>query len=170
RLQEVQRQAMIEIGRRTLSGSFSHAQAQELSLIYRVRLAQRLELPAQPREMNFVRDVDVSPEELEVAYQKVVKAEDSAALLALINTQRFWYEHLVATYQGEFSAIYQRSVQALAQLEAQVDLLPATATQRMKAIFENYKNDNIELFERLTTEALARNPGLTVPAGENPEP
>ena len=78
RLQQVERQAMIEIGRRTLSGPFSRAQARELELIYRVRLAERLELPAQPREMNFVRDVDVSPEALESAYQEVAKAENSA--------------------------------------------------------------------------------------------
>lgn len=169
RLQEVEQRAMIEIGRRTLAGPFSRAQARELSLTYRVRLAQRLELPAQPREMNFVRDVEVSPAELEDAYQKVVKAETLAALVSWTKPQGFWYEYLLATYPEQFHAIDVRGTQALVQLESQVDLPRLTATQRMKAIIENNKNENSQLLQRLTTEALARHPGLTAPVAAIPE-
>jgi hypothetical protein len=166
RLQQVERQAMIEIGRRSLAGSFSRDQARELELIYRVRLAQRLDLPAQPREMNFVRDVDVSPEELEIVYQEVAKAENSAALLASINARKFWYEYLLHTHQDAFDTLSQRSVHALAQLEAQVALPRATATRRLNAIIENYKNETVQFFDRLTAAALARHPGLPLPAAE----
>jgi hypothetical protein len=169
RLQEVERQALIEIGRRVVSGSFSRAQAQELSLTYRVRLAQRLDLPAQPREMNFVRDVDVSPEQLENAYQEVVKAETSTALPASIKARGFWREYLLATYPDEFRTIDVRTAQAIVQLDAQVELSRAIATQRMKAIIENNKNQFEELLTRRTTEALARHPGLTALAGESAE-
>jgi hypothetical protein len=166
RLQQVERQANIEIGRRTLSGPFSRAQARELELIYRVRLAQRLDLPAQPREMNFVRNVDVSPEELESAYQEVAKAEHSAALMTSINARRFWYEYLLQTHQDEFDTMTQRSAHAFAQLQAQIALPRATATQRLNAIIENYKNDTVQFFDRLTAAALARHPGLPLPAKE----
>ena len=166
RLQRVERQAMIEIGRRTVSGPFSRAQARELELIYRVRLAQRLDLPAQPREMNFVRNVDVSPGELDTAYQAVVKAEHSAALTTSINARRFWYEYLLQTYQDEFNTMSERSARAFAQLEAQVALPRATATQRLNAIIENYKNDAVQFIDRLTAAALARHPGLALPAEE----
>ncbi|VVN98686.1 hypothetical protein PS710_02478 [Pseudomonas fluorescens] len=166
RLQQVERQAMIEIGRRTLAGRFSRAQARELELIYRVRLAQRLDLPDQPREVNFVRDVDVSPDALESVYQEVAKAENSAALLASINTRNFWYEYLLETHQDEFDTLSRRSVHAFAQLEAQVALPRDTATQRLNAIIENYKNDTVQFFERLTAAALARHPGLALPAEE----
>lgn len=162
RLQEVQQQALIEIGNRTRSGTISRTQAQELSLAYRVKLAQRLELPAQPREMNVRLDVEVSTQQLEHAYKEVVKAETSAALLET-NTQGFWYEYLLATYQNQFIAISERTIEALVQLEGQANLPRATATQRMKAIMENDKNENRQLFVRLTTEALARHPGLAVP-------
>lgn len=164
RLQELERQATIEAGRRTASGSFSRAQAQELSLIYRVRLAQRLDLPAQPREMNFVRDVDVSPQQLEDAYEEVVKAEATESLLTTINNRGFWFEYLVATYQAQFDAISQRSAQALGLLQARADLSRTLAAQRTRAIIDNFKNENVQLVERLTAEALARNPGLTLPA------
>lgn len=169
RLQEVERLARIEIGRRTLSGPFSHAQAQELGLLYRVRLAERLELPAQPREINNVLDVEVSTKELDDAYRAVVNAESTESLLASIHNRGFWYEYLVATYPGEFSAVTQRSAQALGQLESQAGLTRATATQRTKAIIDNFKNEIVLLVKRLTSAALARHPGPTLPAEEIPE-
>ncbi|WP_307335855.1 NEL-type E3 ubiquitin ligase domain-containing protein [Pseudomonas lini] len=166
RLQQVERQAMSEIGRRTLSGPFTRAQARELELIYRVSLAQRLDLPAQPREMNFVRNVDVSPEELDSAYREVAKAENSAALLTSIKARRFWYDYLRQTHQDQFNTLSERSAIAFAQLEAQVALPRATATLRQNAIIENYKNDAVQLFDQLTAAALARHPGLPLPAEE----
>lgn len=166
RLQQVERQVMIELGRRALAGPFTRAQARELDLIYRVRLAQRLDLPAQPREMNFVRDVDVSLEELESAYQAVAKAEHSAALMASINARRFWYEYLLLTHQDAFNTLSQTSADAFAQLETQIALPRETVTRRLNAIMENYKNDTLQFFDRLTAEALARHPGLPLPAEE----
>jgi hypothetical protein len=166
RLQQVERQAMIEIGRRRLAGPFTRAQARELNLIYRVRLAQRLDLPAQPTEMNFVRDVDVSLEELESAYQAVAKAEHSTALTASINAQRFWNEYLLQTHQDAFNTLTRPSAHAFAQLEAQTALPRETVTLRLNAIMENYKNETREFFDRLTTAALARHPGLPLPAEE----
>lgn len=166
RLQQLEKQAMIEIGRRTLSGPFTRAQARELDLIYRVRLAQRLDLPALPTEMNFVGNVDVSPEELERAYQEVAKAEHSSALAASINARRFWYEYLLQTHQDAFNTLTQRSAHAFTQLEAQITLPRAVVTQRLSAIIENYKNDTAQFFDRLTTAALARHPGLPLPAEE----
>jgi len=166
RLQQVERQAMIEIGRRTVSGPFSRAQARELDLIYRVRLAQRLDLPAQPREINFVRDVDVSPEELESAYQEVAKAEHSSALMTSINARRFWYEYLLQTHQEAFNILTQRNSHAFTQLDAQVTLPLETATRRLNAIVENYKNETVQFFDNLTVAALARHPGLPLPAEE----
>ena len=166
RLQQVERQAMFEIARRTASGPFSRAQARELDLIYRVRLAQRLDLPAQPREMNFVRDVDVSLEELESAYQEVAKAEHSSALMTSINARRFWYEYLLETHQDAFNTLTRRSAHAFTQLEAQVAFPLETATRRLNAIVENYKNETVRFFDDLTVAALARHPGLPLPAEE----
>jgi chromatin segregation and condensation protein Rec8/ScpA/Scc1 (kleisin family) len=131
-----------------------------------VRLAQRLDLPAQPTEMNFVRDVDVSPEELESAYQEVAKAENSPELMASINARKFWYEYLLQTHQDAFNTLSQRSAHAFAQLEAQGALPRETVTQRLNAIIENYKNDTVQFFDRLTTAALARHPGLPLPVEE----
>jgi hypothetical protein len=163
RLQQVERQALIDTATRINAGSFTGGQAHELSLAYRVGLAQRLDLLAQPRQINVRLDVEVSPQQLENAYQAVVKAETSEALLQSVNTRGFWYEYLLTTYEGQFTEISERTAQALIALEAQVDLPRITASQRMKAIIENDKNQNRQLLRRMTTEALARHPGLSLP-------
>ena len=168
RLQEVQKQAMIDIGIRVLDDSITRQQALELSLSYRVRLAQRLDLPAQPRAINVQLDVEVTEQQLDKAYKEVAKAENSPALLESINAQSFWSEYLSTTYRGQFVTVLARSAEALAELEAQADLSRATATQRMMAIFENYRNENLTLRKQLTQQALARHPGLAMPAAPTP--
>jgi hypothetical protein len=166
RLQEVERQASIEIGSRALSGSISRQQALELSLIYRVRLAQRLDLPAQPRAITVQLDVEVSEEQLEKAYGEVAKAENTPALLAWINQQGFWTEYLHTTYQQQFVGVIEATADALARVDAQSGLPRAEATRRMNAIYENFRNENLRLRQALTAQALARHPGLAVPASK----
>lgn len=163
RLEQLERQALIDVASRINAGTFTGGQAHVLSLAYRVGLARRLDLLGQPRQINVRLDVEVTPQQLENAYQAVVRAETSEALLASVNTKGFWYEYLLATYQEQFNAISERTAQAFIELEAQVDLPRATASQRMKAIIENDKNQNRLLLIRLTTEALARHPGLPAP-------
>jgi len=160
RLQQVEQQSLLDIGARTIAGPFTRRQAQELNLAYRVGLAQRLELPAQPMEINARLDVDVSPQQLEKTYQAVITAEASVALLESIDTRRFWREYLLTAYQAQFSAIAERTTQSLLRLEAQTQLSREAATVLMKAIIENDKNQTDELFRRLTIAALARHPGL----------
>jgi len=161
RLQQVEQHALKDLATRTGAGAFSREQAQELSLAYRIGLAQRLDLPAQPSEINVRLDVEVSAKQLEDTFEAIVKAETPTALLASANARGFWYEYLVTTYQNQFTAVSDRTVQALVQLEAQTDLPRATASQRLKAIMENDRNQNQQLIQRLTNEAVARHPGLT---------
>ncbi|MBV4458132.1 hypothetical protein KVG96_09250 [Pseudomonas sp. COR58] len=166
RLQELQKQAQIEIGSRLRDSTLSRRQALELSLIYRVRLAHRLELLAQPGAIDTAFDVDVTEQQLNRAYAAVVKAENSPALLDLINAQPFWSQYLHSTHQGLFLGVQERTAQAFAELETQNDLSRATATQRMMAIMDNFRNENRSLYQRLTQEALDRHPGLAVPEPE----
>ncbi|MCU1760693.1 hypothetical protein NTD84_13320 [Pseudomonas sp. 14P_8.1_Bac3] len=163
RLQQVEQQVLKDIATRPGSSAFTRAQVQELSLAYRVGLARRLDLPAQPREINVRLDVEVSAQQLENAYQAIIKAETPTALLASANARGFWYEYLVTAYQGQFTAISDRTTQALVLLEAQIDLPRATASRRLKAIIENDRNENQQLIQRLTTEAVARHSGLAIP-------
>ncbi|UQS18102.1 hypothetical protein JJN09_04180 [Pseudomonas sp. HS6] len=169
RLQEVERQALIEISRRTQTGDLSRQQALELSLIYRVGLAQRLDLPAQPRVMNVVLGVELTPLELDRAYEAVVRAEHSPVFLESVEAQAFWSQYLETTYQGQFDVIVERTAQAMSALDAQTELPRAEATQRLAAIVENFRNERAQLRKTLTGQALARHPGLPLP-GPAPTP
>lgn len=161
RLQEVEKQALIEISSRTQDGTLSRQQALELNLGYRVGLAQRLDLPAQPRDINVRLDVEITEEQLDRAYTEVVKAENSPALLASIKTQPFWSQYLHTIYREQFLTLLNDSADAFARLEVQAELPRPVATQRMMAIFENYRNQMARLTRQLTEQALARHLGLS---------
>lgn len=122
RLQEVEKQALLEIARRSRTATLGFDQALDLSLIYRVRLARRLELPAQPTELNVRLDAEVTDEQIDKAYVEVVKAEQTLKLSESISHQEFWAEYLLTTRRDAFADILDRSAHSFARLEAQVEL------------------------------------------------
>ncbi|MCX4216356.1 leucine-rich repeat domain-containing protein [Pseudomonas sp. MCal1] len=163
RLQQVEKQALIDSARRSRAGTFTQRQALDISLVYRVRLAQRLALPAQPTELNMPLDVEVTDAQIDHAYLEVVRAEQTTQLSEWVNRQEFWTEYLLATRQDAFTGVFDRSAQAFARLEAQAGLSREAASQQMTTILDNFRNDSLELRKQLTIAALARHPGLSLP-------
>lgn len=168
RLQELEKQVVLETARRARTESLTLRQALDINLIYRVRLAERLELPAQPTELNVRLDVEVSDEQIDEAYQKVVKAENTAQLANSISRQEFWAEYLWTSRQDMFAEILDRCARAFSLLESQVNLSREAAAQQMTTIYDNFKNESLELRKQLTNAALARHPGLPLPATSGP--
>jgi len=168
RLQQVEKQALLDIARRSRAGTFTQRQALDISLIYRVRLAQRLALPAQPTELNVPLDAEVTDAQIDHAYLEVVRAEQTAQLSESVSRQEFWAEYLLATRQDAFTSVLDRSAHAFARLEAQVGLSREAASQQMTTIFDNFRNESLELRKQLTNAALARHPGLTLPVTPGP--
>ncbi|MHC8334038.1 NEL-type E3 ubiquitin ligase domain-containing protein [Pseudomonas sp. LB3P25] len=163
RLQEVEGLALVDINTRTGSQPKLYDHALQISLAYRVGLAERLDLPAQPREMAIRLDVEVSPAALDRACQAVLKTERTSALQEWIVTQGFWVEYLEAAHRDRFAAITDRTAQGFAQLEGQVELTRVVASERMTAILHNFRNERRELIKQLTSQALVRNPAPEVP-------
>ncbi|VVO04245.1 NEL-type E3 ubiquitin ligase domain-containing protein [Pseudomonas fluorescens] len=163
RLQEVERLALSEINARARTEPETNEQALEISLAYRVGLAARLDLPAQPREINTRLSVEVTPAQLDEAYDAVLDAEQTSALLESINAQGFWIEFLERAYSDQFLAISDRSALAFVQLDGQLELTREASAQRMNRIVDNFKNERRELLKSLTTRALTRNPGPQIP-------
>ncbi len=168
RLQQVEKQALLDIARRSRSGTFTQRQALDVSLIYRVRLAQRLALPAQPTELNMPLDTEVTDAQIDHAYLEVVRAEQTAQLTESVSRQEFWSEYLLTTRQDAFTSVLDRSAQAFSRLEAQAGLSREAASQQMTTIFDNFRNESLELRKQLTSAALARHPGLTLPVTPGP--
>lgn len=163
RLHEVEGFALADINARTGPQSGSYEQALEISLAYRVGLAERLSLPAQPRMVTSALDVQVAPAALERAYQKVLTTERTSALLEWMIIQRFWVEYLEVSNPDRFLAIADRSARDFAQVERQAELTRPVATERLNAIFDNFKNERRALIRQLTGAALMRHPAPPVP-------
>ena len=168
RLQELEKQVVLETARRARTESLNLRQALDISLIYRVRLAGRLELPAQPAELNVQLDVEVSDEQIDKAYLEVVKAENTSRLSDSISRQEFWAEYLLTSRQDAFAEMLDRSARAFSLLESQVNLSRETAAQQMTTILDNFRNESLELRKQLTDAALARHPGLQLPVTPGP--
>ncbi|MFJ7281798.1 NEL-type E3 ubiquitin ligase domain-containing protein [Pseudomonas sp. NPDC099000] len=163
RLREVEGFALADINARTGSQSPSYEHALEISLAYRVGLAERLGLPAQPRTLVSALNVEVVPAALERAYQKVLTTERTSALLEWIITQQFWVEYLEASHPDRFLTIVDRSAREFAQVEGQTELSRAVATERLNAISDNFKNERRALIRQLTGAALMRHPAPPAP-------
>ncbi|WP_367257078.1 DUF6543 domain-containing protein [Pseudomonas sp. stari2] len=166
RLQEVERQASMDAAHRARSGSFTREQTMELSLLYRVRLANRLELPAQPDALNVQLEVEVSDAQINRVYRKVATAEQTSQLPQSMSSEEFWSEYLMTTHEEEFSVALERCAASMAQLERHNELSREVASRQVMAIMDNLRNENQQVRLRLTHEALTRNPGLSLLDGE----
>lgn len=77
----------------------------EIHLIYPTRLAERLALPWQSREMMF-RAPDVSEAMIESAYERVLEKEKGPLLKERLIEQPFWIEFLKRQYPEPFRALH----------------------------------------------------------------
>ena len=163
RLHEVHRHALMDIAQRAQSASLTAQQALDVSLLYRVRLAERLQLPGQPRQLNTVLDVEVTAGQIDQVGLEVIRAEQGPQLLESISQEEFWSEYLAETQRAAFEDNLQRSGRSLAQLERRAGLSRQAASQQMKTILDNFRNEAAQVRRHLTTLALSRHPGLTLP-------
>lgn len=122
RLDQVEQFARNEMDNRALQGR--GVDEVEVSLAYRVRLAATLDLPGQPRNMQFAEVAAVSPAQLQAAMAAVRTAEASEALAGFISTRDFWLEHLRATEGAAFSEVEERFWTRLEALTDQQHSLP----------------------------------------------
>lgn len=122
RLDQVEQFARADMSSRALEGR--GVDEVEVSLAYRVHLASVLDLPGQPRSMQFSEVAAVSPAQLQAATAAVREAEASSALANFISTRDFWLEHLRATEAAAFSALDARFWARLESLAERQDSLP----------------------------------------------
>lgn len=114
--------ALIELGRRLfrldrleqvaqdtirdrLAAGQSDVDALEVRLFYRVRLAEQLDLPDQPRSMRFAAIASVTPQELQQALTTVRAAEQTDAFIDSLSLRTFWREYLEARHEAAFGDI-----------------------------------------------------------------
>jgi hypothetical protein len=168
RLQQVEGLALADINMRPGSQSASYEHALEISLAYRVGLAERLGLPSQPRYLLSRSNVEVSAASLDTAYQRVLTVEGSSAMREWMMTQGFWTEYLESSHEEQFLAINDRVARGFAQVESQFDLSREASTGRVNTIIDNFKNERRALMRQLTAAALTRYPAPAAPSASRP--
>lgn len=78
----------------------------EVILAYRIRLADRLQLPLKTRDMLFPHQANVSETAIEAAYEHVIRDERVAAdETRFFVDQGFWQKHLRSRYSQELEAL-----------------------------------------------------------------
>ncbi len=75
----------------------------EVRLAYRIGLAERLELPGQPRGMRY--SGNVTPAMLDAAHAEVIAAEQSSAFLDDLVGRKYWSDYLKDKYPERFAQV-----------------------------------------------------------------
>lgn len=101
RLDQVQRFASRDIAQRVAAGRA--VDAVEIDLFYRVRLAQTLDLPFQPRTMRFTNLANVSEAQLQEALRTVQAAQTNQALAESLGGRQFWRDYVQARHPAAFA-------------------------------------------------------------------
>ena len=78
----------------------------EIGFTYRLRLAEALELPAQPHHMRFPSLGIVEPQAIERVRVAILAMDNSVPMLDHMINDPFWDEFLRARYAQQFDALY----------------------------------------------------------------
>lgn len=87
----------------------------EVRLAYRIGLAERLELPGQPKDMLY--SGNVTPKLLDEAYAEVIQAEQTRDFLDDMVSRKYWTKHLKRKYADRFIQLSEDRAQSSAAVE-----------------------------------------------------
>lgn len=132
----------------------------EVSLFYRVHLADQLELPFQPRSMRFGDVARVSPAQLQDARRAVLAAQTPQALAESLAARLFWQRYLRERHAALFGEVELSFDQRGTALDEQEETLTSEQyVQRWDALRVERQAAMNALSVRLTLEVLAEEQG-----------
>jgi hypothetical protein len=127
----------------------------EVSLAYRIGLAQRLELPGQPRTLQFELLAGVTRSRLDQAARAVQRAEASDAFALHVAQRDFWREYLRTVNPQRFEEVEEHFWERLDGLGAQQESLEeGLYLQRINQLSRDRQAALDALFLTLTQQAL----------------
>ncbi|SDT21381.1 C-terminal novel E3 ligase, LRR-interacting [Pseudomonas asplenii] len=166
RLDEVETLAQADVEAR-LKVPGAHVDPLEVRLAYRIGLAERLGLPGQPAYMTFTEMAQVTPQDLDAVYAKVLAREKTPAYVRSLAAREFWGDYLQERYPERFEAISTQHQEA-------VEVLDAQRTEHHDPAWHEFINVELETqmgeqlkawrearrveLERLTEEILVKTP------------
>ncbi|MGV8917646.1 MAG: NEL-type E3 ubiquitin ligase domain-containing protein [Pseudomonas sp.] len=150
RLHELDNVALQEVQARRAAGRA--VDEAEVRLAYRIRLAERLDLPRPPGSMLYEQLAAVDAHNLEAAQAQVLRAQQGSEFMDYAAQRDFWadylreshrdeFERLKATFAEEFSALEERFPEFNDQYFAQLNALTLRQTEA-----------EVNLLKRLTAQ------------------
>ena len=154
RLDRVERFAREDMAAREAAGQ--RVDEIEVSLAYRTGLALQLDLPGQPRTLQFEAIAGVSQAHLDQAAAAVQSAEASDALAVYVAQRDFWREYLRGENSQRFENVEQQFWARLEALGTQQDSMEeGLYLQRINQLGRERQAALDALFLTLTRQALA---------------
>ncbi|TFY88936.1 hypothetical protein DYL59_13625 [Pseudomonas kairouanensis] len=127
----------------------------EVSLAFRTGLANRFELPGQPKHMRFANLGGVTTQNLRDAEAQVKTAELSPRLLNYLVELPFWAKYLKRTHAARFEALNAPSDERMnAVFEQSLVLDDASYREQTHSVMQEQKSVEKAEMIRLTQEAL----------------
>lgn len=127
----------------------------EVSLAYRTGLADELDLPGQPRTMQFGAIAGVTRAQLDAAAATVHSEEAGEGLAEYISQRDFWVQYLEAQHTEAFTAAEQASWDGLEKLDDEREKLDDKQyVTRANQLAVDRNKARQDLILRLTREAL----------------
>ena len=131
------------------------ADAAEIRLAYRISLSRRLDLPAQPKGMQYRRAAKVTAQEIDSAYVQVKAAEASPAFMQQLILQDYWVNYLKRQHAHEFRVLDERFEHEHKALEERHVALGDDYLRDIHELDEQKKSEERQLRERLTAQEVA---------------
>ncbi|MDQ0654649.1 NEL-type E3 ubiquitin ligase domain-containing protein [Pseudomonas cedrina] len=127
----------------------------EIRLAYRVGLAQRLELPSQPRGMIYQTLSRVVQADLDAAYQRIIEQEQTPAFSEQLIARPYWKAYLQEKYADDFARLQQALEREAAALEDQYPEINPEYLQKINTLQKANEDERQALMLQLSAVELA---------------
>lgn len=127
----------------------------EIRLAYRIGLAQRLELPSQPKGMVYENLAQVAPADLDEAYALIIAKEKTPVFIEQLTARKYWRDYLEEKYPGEFTRVQQGFQDKVSKLEDKYPELNTAYLQEMDALDTVNKANRLQLLTTLSEREIA---------------
>lgn len=126
----------------------------EVRMAYRIGLADELQLPGQPTQMQWARLADVSPQTLRDAGHEVLGREQGTAFVEYAALNNRWADFLRETYVDDFRRLWARCDAQMEALEGLALTNPAEYQRQGEEVANLFQVNEKILLEQLTRNLL----------------
>ncbi|MBD9586371.1 leucine-rich repeat domain-containing protein [Pseudomonas sp. PDM03] len=133
----------------------------EVRLAYRIGLAQRLDLPDQPKSMHFANMARVAAADLDQAYASIIAQEQTTLFNDQLIARKYWRDYLEEKYPAEFTRLQQQFQAKCTDLEDRYAEFNKAYFQELKALESDNLVDRKNLLSELTSRELAEQAAMT---------